>query len=488
MKRIVVLSLFLAFSDPCFAQNSSMREHPRVREALQLLELWVDAKQAYDDIPGISMAVVYDQDIIWSKGFGYSNRDSRLPATPATLYSICSISKLFTSIGVMQLRDAGRLRLDDPIGRHLDWFNVRDKFPDAPPVTIEGILTHSSGLPRESDHPYWSAPDFRFPTREQIMEGLSNQEELYPAFEYYQYSNLGLSLAGELVAAASRQPYHDYIRANILDPLGMNSTYTDIPVNEHGRRMAVGYGTKRRDGTRPAVPVFEARGIAPAAGYASTVEDLAKFASWQFRVLHHRANEVLTGNTLREMQRVHWIDPDWEAKRGLGFGMWRVNDKTFVGHGGSCPGYQSHFNLDPTGKVAIVFMTNAAGVNTSMFTGRAQEIVGPALEAAVADLASGGTISGDEATSEFEIYLGTYDRSPWSQESAVIVWKGELAVVSLTAVDPLGSMMRLKNTGEHTFRRVRDDDALGEEVRFEIGPDGRAVSMWQHGNFSPRVR
>ena len=498
MNRIVVLFLSLVFATPCLAQDVSVNDHPRVQEALNLLEIWVDAQQAYEDIPGISMAVVYDQDILWSRGFGYANRESQLPATPATLYSICSISKLFTSIGVMQLRDAGRVRLDDPVGQHLDWFNIQDKFPDAPPVTVQGILTHSSGLPRESDHPYWSHPHFPFPTREQIMEGLSNQEELYPAFEYFQYSNLGLSLAGEIVAAASGHSYADYVRANILDPLGMSSTFPEIPVEEHGRRMAQGYSSPRRDGSRPEVAMFEARGIAPAAGYASTVEDLAKFASWQFRVLHNGADEVLSRNTLREMQRVHWIDRDWEAKRGLGFGMWRAGDKTYVGHGGSCPGYRSHLNLDPVDKVATIFMSNAGGVSSSRFTRRAQEIVGPAIAEAVEErdadrAATGDADDDDEANANdstaqsLEIYVGTYDEAPWSGENAVIVWKGELAVVSLPTDDPLGSMMKLRKSGEHTFRRVRDDDTLGEEIRFDIGPEGHAVRMWQHNNFNPIV-
>ncbi len=264
--------------------------------------------------------------------------------------------------------------------------------------------------------------------------------------------------------------------------------YNDIPVVEHGGRMAVGYSITRRDGSRPAVTVFQARGIAPAAGYASTVEDLGKFASWQFRVLHHGAEEVLSRNTLREMQRVHWVDPDWDTKRGLGFGMRRVNDKTYVGHGGSCPGYRSHFSIDPAGKVATIFMTNASGVNSGIYTQRAQETVGPAIATAVEEAEADVPTQDYSAAQEYALYVGIYDRSPWGQESAAVVWKGKLAVVSLTANDPLGSMMRMEKTGEHTFRRVRDDDALGEVVRFDIGPDGRATRMWQHGNYYPRLR
>ena len=186
MKQIVTSLLLLALTTPCLGQQS-VEQHPRVSEALNLLEVWVDAQRAYQQIPGISMAVVHDQQLLWSKGFGYANREQQLPATPQTIYSICSISKLFTSVSVMQLRDTGKLRLDDPVVKHLEWFDIQDKYPDAPPVTVQGILTHSSGLPRESDYPYWSPPDFPFPTRQQVMERVSQQEELYPAFEYFQY-------------------------------------------------------------------------------------------------------------------------------------------------------------------------------------------------------------------------------------------------------------------------------------------------------------
>ena len=148
------------------------------------------------------MAIVHDQDLIWSRAWGSADLEANKPAEPDTIYSICSISKLFTSVAVMQLRDEGKLKLDDPVEKHLPWFDLKKTFPDSPPITIEGLLTHSSGLPRESDHPYWTGPDFPFPTREQIIERLSNQETLYPAETYFQYSNLGLTLAGEFAVAS----------------------------------------------------------------------------------------------------------------------------------------------------------------------------------------------------------------------------------------------------------------------------------------------
>jgi hypothetical protein len=86
-----------------------------------------------------------------------------------------------------------------------------------------------------------------------------------------------------------------------------------------------------------------------------------------------------------------------------------------------------------------------------------------------------------------EIYTGSYSAAPWGGELAVLVWKGNLAMLSLPTDNPLQSMIELKKTGEHTFRRVRSDKSLGEEIRFDIGPDGKASRMWRHSNFDLRI-
>src|SRR5262249_1331270 len=176
---LVASSSVMAQSVPGTTQATPPR--PSVPQALNLLKVWLDAQRAYGQIPAISAGVVYDQQLVWSDGFGYADLVRKTPATPNTIYSICSISKLFTSIAVMQLRDGGKLRLDDPVERHLSWFKIKRSDPRAPEITIEGLLTHSSGPPREADFPYWTGPDFVFPSHDQIIQRLSNQETLYPA-------------------------------------------------------------------------------------------------------------------------------------------------------------------------------------------------------------------------------------------------------------------------------------------------------------------
>ena len=479
MKRLPVVTLAFVLATPLSTSAQSLRDDPGVSSALHVLETWVDAQLAYERIPGISMGVVHDQELIWSKGFGYADVERMAPATPRTIYSICSISKLFTSIGVLQLRDRGHLRLDDPVATHLPWFAIQETYPGAAPITIEGLLTHSAGLPREAAFPYWT--EASFPTSEQIIQEVSNQETLYPARTYYQYSNLGLTLAGEIVTQVSGEPYADYVQRNILDPLGLDDTSPEIPDAHRGGQLATGYGSFRRDGTRATLPFYHVEGIAPAAGYASTVEDLAKFASWQFGILEHGGDEVLAANTLREMQRVHWLDPNWRTTRGLGFGVWRSDDKTFVGHGGSCPGYRTQLAMRPQEQFAAIFMTNAQGVNTGLYTRVAYEIVAPAIASAL-----DADHEDPPPDPMLSTYVGRYER-PLGGESAVVVWRGKLAVLSLPTENPLNALTELKHVGDHTFRRIRDDEELGEEFVFEIGADGRVARMWHNDNYQTKV-
>jgi CubicO group peptidase (beta-lactamase class C family) len=457
--------------------QTKVADHPGVREALQLLEVWMQAQRDYEGIPGASLAVVHDQELVYAAGFGYAHVEERVPATPSTMYSICSISKLFTSISVMQLRDHGLLTLRDPVGKHLEWFKIQDPHPEAGPVTIEGILTHSSGLPREADAAYWSGPDYPFPTHEQIVAWVSNQEMLYPARTHYQYSNLGLTLAGEIVMVRSGMPWGEYVRNHILDPLGMSNTVTEHLDELRGKQLATGYSAKRRDGNRAEIPPYQVRGIGPAAGMLSTVEDLARFASWQFRALEGKDDGVLDRNTLREMQRVHWLEPDGNASYGLGFSISRRDGKTYVGHGGSCPGYESNLTLRPQDKIATTFMTNGRRVSASGFARTAYDIVAPAIRSAV----KGG---GDPPDPELERFTGLYSR-PLGTESVVLTWKGQLVVIGLPTSDPLGGMTKLRHVEGGSFRRIRSDGELGEEYLFEEDADG-AMRYWVHNN--PRIR
>jgi len=464
-----------------------LRRQPRVQQALKLLEIWLDAQRDFEQIPGLSVAVIHDQDVVWKGAYGFADVAKKTPARPDTVYSVCSISKLFTSIAVMQQRDAGKLRLDDPVSKHLSWFTIKRTDPDAPEITIEGLLTHSSGLPREAEAPYWTGPEFAFPTRDEVIGKLKAQETLHPAQSHHQYSNLGLTLAGEVAAAAAGQPYADYVRTQVLDPIGLSDTTPEMPRDRRGGRLAVGYSAIQRDGRRTDVAPFFAQAIAPAAGYASTVEDLGKFASWQFRVLARKSGqEVLSTNTLREMHRVHWMDADFGTPWGLGFAVWRDKERTFVGHGGSCPGFKSQLLMKTDEEIAIVVMANAQGIDTTRLAQRAYDIVGPVIKVATKPDTSKPTTA-KKPDGSLEKFTGTY-ATGFAGEVAFVPWEDGLASIGLPTLDPMAGLAKWKKTGDHTFRRMRKDDTLAESIVFEMAADGRPSRLVWHSNFYRRVK
>ncbi len=451
---------------------------PTLQQSLDFARAWLDAQRMYEQIPGMSAAIIHDHKLLWSGGVGHADPATRKPASADTLYSICSVSKLFTSIGVMQLRDEGKVALDDPVSKHLSWFRMKAA-PEGREATVRGILTHSAGIPRESDFPYWTG-EFDFPTREKIIERVGAQEPLFASDRYMQYSNLGLTLAGEIIGAASGQPYEAYVRERILKPLDLRSTYTEIPIQERGKRLAVGYSALRRDGKRVALPLFQARGIAPAAGFASTVDDLAHFAMWQFRALGSSKDAILDPRTLREMQRAQFVEGDLDRFWGLGFSVYKEDGKVFVGHGGSCPGFRTAFTLKPDEKVGVVIAANASGVNTGRYAKVIYDIVAPALKR-----------KGDAAptnVASVDAYIGSYDAFPWSGETLFFAWGDGLGSLSLPSTDPMRDMEKYRRVGEHKFQRIRKDDSLADTITFEVGADGRATRFWAHSNPYSRMK
>jgi CubicO group peptidase (beta-lactamase class C family) len=446
-------------------------------DAVRYIDAWLEAQQAYDHLPGISVGIVKDQELIWSKGYGLSDVNKKIPATPQTLYSICSITKLFTSVAIMQLYEQGKLRLDDSISSVLPGVKIRQQFKDSGPITIRGLLTHSSGLPPEADFPYWSGPDFNFPSRKEAMAKLGEQETLYPASTYFQYSNLGMMLLGEVVEKLSGTPYENYVEENILKPLRLSNTHTTLSTQLPGSKIATGYSAIRRDGTREVVPLFNSEAMNAAVGFSSTVEDLAHFAAWQFRLLANGGKEILSATTLRDMQRVHWVDPDWKMHWGLGFAVFQQNGKTLTGHWGTCPGYRSLLLLEPDQKLAFIVLTNTME-NPWRYANHMRQI-----------FLKGEKEKQSNAEVNLKEYTGLYNAQPLGSEKKVLRWYGHLAVLDLPSENPLEDMTLLQHVEGDIFRRIRRDETLGDKFVFERDKKtGKITKMWEHSNYSVKLK
>ena len=471
----LILALILTF-------KVGAQETKDYTDALELAKVWIAAQKDFDQLPGISLAVVKDQEILWQDAFGDSNKEENVRMQPNTLCSICSISKLFTAVAIMKLYDEGKLRLDDRVSDLLPSYTLKQKFEASGPVTVRALLSHSSGLPREADFPYWTGPDFPFPTKEEINDKLKGQETLYPASTYYQYSNLGLTLLGQIVEQVSGVPYEDYVQQQILTPLSLTDTRPLMPEALYGKQLAKGYGAITRKRTRTPINFFQANGIAAAAGFSSNVTDLANFASWQFRLRDKVAAEILKPATLKYMQQVHWTNPDWKTTRGLGFGVYKgSNGNTWVGHGGSCPGYRSTLQLDLKSKMAYAVMINAGGTSPLSYV--------RGIHAILAKVKPATDKKEDEANRSIALtdYVGNYSVQPWWSEGYIGVWGEHLVYLSLPSRSPGADMTMYKHIEGDTFRRIRDDGELGETLLFIRNDQGKVVSYKSHTNIYNKI-
>ena len=183
LSRLIVTSgllcaLLVAAPDPRLdahapAAAPGLAHDADVAGAQRLFSAWLEGQMLYRHLPGIAVGVVADQDLIWATGFGFADTGKKTPMTPQTKFRMASHSKLFTATAIMQLREQGKLRLDDPVSKYLPWFQVKTAESDDPPITIEELLTHSSGLPREAgDH--WTT--LEFPTSEQLRALMAERQ------------------------------------------------------------------------------------------------------------------------------------------------------------------------------------------------------------------------------------------------------------------------------------------------------------------------
>ena len=286
--------------------------------------------------PSLVAGVVRDGGLAWSAGHG----DVADPHTDVQ-YRLGSISKSVTAVVVMRLRDEGRLRLDDPLERHLPGTPLGDR-------TVGQLLSHLAGASAESPGGWWE----RTPGGSLDELGVTEQHVVLGAARRFHYSNLGYGLLGELIARARGTSWSDAVRAEVLEPLGMART-TPRPSGAAAQGWAV---HPWADVVLPE-PEHDAGVMAAAGQLWAPLDDLARFAAF----LLGDTGDVLASSTLEEMAEPAGVDasaPSWSAY-GLGLQVLRMDGRTLVGHGGSMPGFLAGVFVDRDEQTGAVSLANA---------------------------------------------------------------------------------------------------------------------------------
>jgi CubicO group peptidase (beta-lactamase class C family) len=310
-------------------------------------------KQVKGRVPGLYAGVVRGGGFVWHEGIGAADVSvPQIAPTAEDQFMVASNTKTFTAVQVMQLRDEGRLSLDDTLDQHIDEVTQ-------PGITIRQALAHSSGMQREPVGDVWES--LRNPDREELVAGFNEAERVHPPHHRWHYSNLVFSMLGELVARIDGRDWYDSLKARILDPLEMRRTtlgsmgsavtgyyvppYTDVPVPE---------------------PVFDVRALAPCGGLASTPADMARWSAF----VADPVAEVLSPDTLEEMCEPQIIaDRErWTGAFGLGFMLVRSGMRTYVGHTGGWPGFITGvFTHRESGTGAMAMMNSTSAPDPAGF-------------------------------------------------------------------------------------------------------------------------
>jgi CubicO group peptidase (beta-lactamase class C family)/acetolactate synthase regulatory subunit len=316
----------------------------------------IQHSMAQSKVTGLSIALIDDQRVVWSQGFGYANLEHKALATPDTLYRVASISKLFTGTAAMQLAERGLLDIDQPVSKVLP-----DFAPLAAPahgaITPRQLMTHHSGLPRDKIQGFQSAAPAPF---SDVVSYLNSTPTAYPPGNIFAYSNLGVTLLGSVVQKLSGTPFAQHMQQSVLAPLGMtDSSFDSSP--PPAAQMSLGYknGVVEKE--------WPLRDL-PAAGLNSSAKDLAKFISMVFAGGRSGENQVLKPETVAEMMRPQnsAVPLDLNFQVGLGWMLSTLGKSTLQNagpvahHAGGIGSFHSQMYLLPQHKLGVVVLANSA--------------------------------------------------------------------------------------------------------------------------------
>jgi CubicO group peptidase (beta-lactamase class C family) len=323
-----------------------------LKPALDYILQWLEYQMRESEQPGCVIAIVHQGRVVLERAFGYADIVERVPLTPRHRFRVASHSKSFTAAGIMKLREAGKLGLDDRVGKHVEGLHS-----DIAEATIGQLLSHTAGIVRDgSDNDQWQ-------DRRPFLDaaGLRAGLAAAPVIERntrFKYSNHGYGLAGLVIEAVTGTPYRSWIKTAIIDPAGLDETEPDMPVAD-SVPLARGHSPRLPLGRRVVIPGDNpTNALVSATGFVSTGRDLARF----FAQLDPAAKEsVLAVASRREMVRGQWRNPHSSVERyyGLGIQSGKTAEWDWYGHGGSFQGFASRTAGLPDPGIAVSLVSNA---------------------------------------------------------------------------------------------------------------------------------
>ena len=356
------ISLILAFSTfttilPSigFAQSTNSD----YSKQLAAIEEKVEKRRQELGIPGMSLVIVKDGQIIYLKGFGYKDLENKVPVTPDTQFAIGSITKSFTGLSVLMSADEGKLSLEDSPKKYLPYFKIKDAETDKN-IKIRDLMDHSSGLNRT---------DLAMLTgklsRKELIQVVGEAQPMAKLNEKFFYNNVMFSVAGEIVAAAQKQSWETFVQKRIFAPLGMNNSAMSIAQMQKAKDYSFGYEYNADAKVTTKFPlnavVPPLNSVAAAGSITSSARDMAKWINFVIN-----KGEVNGKRLVSEKGFEEWTKPQNKISPNDNFAYsfgWFLKDFAGlqgIGHGGNVPGFTSWAAILPEKKIGFVLLTNVS--------------------------------------------------------------------------------------------------------------------------------
>lgn len=354
------------YKPPVFVNDDRKEKISKISPELQNLFL---EHARIKNIPAIAYGIVVDNELILSSGIGDINVETGSPATPESAFRIASMTKSFTAMAIMKLRDEGKLSLSDPASKYIAEISSLEYLTtDAGPIDIKNLLTMTAGFPE--DNP-WG--DRQLDETDQMLMTLVRQGISFsnvPSFDY-EYSNTGYALLGNIISRISGIPFQEYILENILHPIGMNQTFWEYE-NVPSDNLVLGYCLE--DEHWKLEPMLHDGSFGSMGGLITSIEDFSKYVSFQLSAWPARSDKEsgpVKRSSLREMQTAQSSSLNLENKSfngdqcpsvsGYGYGL-RISEDCKgikrVGHGGALPGFGSNYIFYPDYGIGIMAFGN----------------------------------------------------------------------------------------------------------------------------------
>ena len=312
-------------------------------------------------VPGVAVAVVRDDAVVYLKGHGVRDLGTQAPVTPDTLFPLASCTKAFATTAMALLVDEKRLRWDDPVRKHLPSFRLGDPHADAD-VRLVDLVTHRTGL-RSHDMLWYRAPW----SQEEVIRRAGRLPLDFPFRTTFQYQSTMFTAAGRAVAAASGEPWADFTRKRLLDPLGMKgAVFTTTDADKLTDRASP---HRRRDGRTDVIPFYPMEAPDAAGSLHAGARDLAQWLRFHLAEGVIGGRRLVTAASLRETYKPQIVLRLEGATRDLNpetylmsYGMgWLVHDYRghgLLSHAGLIDGFRAQVTLVPRARVGFVLLCN----------------------------------------------------------------------------------------------------------------------------------